>query len=121
MDTWYLASWFKTREAYTAFEHLFQPRFTHTGSDLLLRKWKAEADSEFDDDFPCRYPLLGPAGSKWTLQELSQTVDSGDDVVNDDNSLFIAVGYVRIDSETRLTIPLASSTNTVFDSRINIS
>ncbi|KAJ7209662.1 hypothetical protein GGX14DRAFT_452486 [Mycena pura] len=90
MDTWYLASWFKTREAYTAFDHLFQPRFTHTGSDPLLRKWKAEADSEFDDDFPCRYPLLGPAGSKWTLQELSQTVDSGDDAVNDDNSLFIA-------------------------------
>ncbi|KAJ7110117.1 hypothetical protein C8R44DRAFT_634671 [Mycena epipterygia] len=92
IDTWYLASWFQTPEAYGVFDQLLRPR--HSQADhgrLPHRIWQAEVDLEFEDEPPCHYPLLGPFGSKWTLQQLSESVDGAGNTANGggENSTFV--------------------------------
>ncbi|KAF7347752.1 Testis-expressed sequence 10 protein [Mycena venus] len=77
IDTWYLSSWFKTREAYAVFDRLLQSRQTEKA--FPHRPWQKEVDLENDGDAPCHYPLLGPPGCKWTLEQLSEIVDTTDD------------------------------------------
>ncbi|KAF7339386.1 Testis-expressed sequence 10 protein [Mycena sanguinolenta] len=76
IDTWYLASWFKTHEAYTVFDRLLHPRQTEKSPPR--RTWQAEADLQFDGDTPCSYPLLRSIGSIWTLEQLSEILDGTD-------------------------------------------
>ncbi|KAJ7837515.1 hypothetical protein B0H14DRAFT_2790969 [Mycena olivaceomarginata] len=76
IDTWYLASWFRTPEAYAVFDRLLQPR--QTEKSPAQRTWQAEVDLQFDGDAPCHYPLLGPLESTWTLEQLSEIVDGAD-------------------------------------------
>ncbi|KAJ7925880.1 hypothetical protein B0H13DRAFT_1973741 [Mycena leptocephala] len=83
IDTWYLASWFRTPEAYGVFDRLLQSRRAEKSSP---RTWQAEVDLEFDRDTPCCYPLLGPIGSNWTLQQLSEIVDSTDSSESGENT-----------------------------------
>ncbi|KAJ6519922.1 hypothetical protein C8R45DRAFT_853222 [Mycena sanguinolenta] len=76
IDTWYLLSWFRTREAYTVFDGLLHPR--QTEKSLPRKTWQAEADLQFDGGTSCHYPLLRPLGSMWTLEQLSETLDGAD-------------------------------------------
>ncbi|KAJ7361638.1 hypothetical protein DFH08DRAFT_844743 [Mycena albidolilacea] len=76
IDTWYLASWFRTPEAYAVFDRLLQPR--QMEKSPAHRTWEAEVDLQFDGDAPCHYPLLGPLESTWTLEQLSEIVDGVD-------------------------------------------
>ncbi|KAJ7038093.1 hypothetical protein C8F04DRAFT_1326018 [Mycena alexandri] len=73
-----LASWFKTPEAYQAFDRLLQPRHIQGKNRPPHRTWQAEVDLEFDGDAPCHHPLLGPFENEWTLQQLSEIVDGAD-------------------------------------------
>ncbi|KAJ7169975.1 hypothetical protein C8R46DRAFT_219616 [Mycena filopes] len=77
IDTWYLASWFKTPEAYEAFDHLLQPRPIQGANRQPQTAWQAEADLEFDGD-ACYRPLPESCQSEWTLQQLSEIVDGAD-------------------------------------------
>ncbi|KAJ7783892.1 hypothetical protein DFH07DRAFT_874241 [Mycena maculata] len=84
IDTWYLASWFQTHQAYRVFDQLLQPHHSQPENGHAHRAWQVEADMEFDGDTPCHYPLLGPIGSKCTLLQLSEIVDSaGNDDADD--------------------------------------
>jgi pre-rRNA-processing protein IPI1 len=101
IDTWYLASWFRTPEAYGVFDRLLQSRLAEKSPP---RTWQAEVDLEFDRDTPCCYPLLGPIGSNWTLQQLSEIVDSTDSSESGENtSAFVRVSGTRM-SDPELTI-----------------
>ncbi|KAJ7254014.1 hypothetical protein B0H12DRAFT_1050739 [Mycena haematopus] len=76
IDTWYLVSWFRTRDAYTVFDRLLRARQTETSS--RRRTWQAEVDLEFDGDTPYNYRLLSPLGTMWTLEQLSEILDCAD-------------------------------------------
>ncbi|KAJ7630987.1 hypothetical protein FB45DRAFT_917132 [Roridomyces roridus] len=82
IDTWYLASWFQTQEAYGVFDQLFQP------GTRPHRTWQCEVNLELDGDCPSHYPLASETfGSEWTLQQLSEIVDgTGSD---GDNARFV--------------------------------
>ncbi|KAJ7293677.1 hypothetical protein C8J57DRAFT_34512 [Mycena rebaudengoi] len=72
IDTWYLASWFQSIDAYDVFDHLLQPR--HSRSDMdRYRTWQAQiSDMDLEDSPPYKYLLLDSSfGSGWTLQHLS--------------------------------------------------
>ncbi|KAJ6575217.1 hypothetical protein B0H19DRAFT_1127709 [Mycena capillaripes] len=85
IDTWYLVSSFRTPEAYEVFDRLLQPRQGEKSTPH--RTWQAETvDLEFDGDIPCCYPLLRPLGSEWTLQQLSELVDSADNSTSGEKS-----------------------------------
>ncbi|KAF8216124.1 hypothetical protein K438DRAFT_1800104 [Mycena galopus ATCC 62051] len=83
IDTWYLAPWFRTHEAYAVFDRLLQPRQTEKSPPC--RTWQADADLEFDGDTPCHYPLLRSLGSVWSLEQLSEVVDGTDNSASGGN------------------------------------
>ncbi|KAJ7706080.1 hypothetical protein B0H17DRAFT_973090 [Mycena rosella] len=91
IDTWYLASWFRTPEAYGVFDQLLRPRYLLPEHCIARKIWQEEVDLEFEGDSPCRYSLLSLSGSKWTLQQLSDVVDSTGNTANDggDDSIFV--------------------------------
>ncbi|KAJ6604747.1 hypothetical protein DFH09DRAFT_1123715 [Mycena vulgaris] len=91
IDTWYLTSWFRTPEAYRVFDQLLQPRHSQPENGPSRKTWQEEADLECDAVSPCPYSLIGPFGGKWTLQQLSDIVDSaGNTTSNDgDSSMFV--------------------------------
>ncbi|KAJ7619125.1 hypothetical protein DFH06DRAFT_1235406 [Mycena polygramma] len=77
IDTWYLVSWFRTPDAYRE-------------QALACQTWQAEVDLEFDGHTACCYPLLGPLGNEWTLQQLSELPDSdGSSVSSEKSSAFV--------------------------------
>ncbi|KAJ7070943.1 hypothetical protein C8F01DRAFT_1046689 [Mycena amicta] len=88
IDTWYLASWFTTHDAYTAFDNLVRPRFEDRAGPAI-KTWQPEADLE-DYKYPSKYSLAESIGSRWSLDELSQIVDRVDESSADENSAFIA-------------------------------
>ncbi|KAJ7487700.1 hypothetical protein B0H11DRAFT_2157103 [Mycena galericulata] len=72
IDTWYLASWFQTHEAYGVFDQLLRTRHSYSENRHTHRTWQAEVDLDSDGDSPSYYPLLDSFGSNWTLVQLSE-------------------------------------------------
>ncbi|KAJ6503434.1 hypothetical protein C8R47DRAFT_1250354 [Mycena vitilis] len=93
IDTWYLVSWFRTPDAYGVFDRLLQPRSRE--KPLACQTWQAEVDLEFDGHAACCYPLLGPLGSEWTLQQLSELPDSDESFVSSEKSSAFARHLAR--------------------------
>ncbi|KAJ6610092.1 hypothetical protein B0H10DRAFT_2166190 [Mycena sp. CBHHK59/15] len=64
-------------EAYDAFDHLLQPRNSQSQNDAPRIIWQKDVvDLEYEDHFPCSYPLLGSTfGGNWTFELLSATAD----------------------------------------------
>ncbi|KAF7320428.1 Ipi1-N domain-containing protein [Mycena kentingensis (nom. inval.)] len=84
--TWYLASWFATREAYEAFDGLLKPS---RADQCSSRTWRAEADLDEEGAPPC-YPMVDLLESTWSLDDLSCTFGIADEVASDDNSSFVS-------------------------------
>ncbi|KAJ7181761.1 hypothetical protein C8R43DRAFT_970362 [Mycena crocata] len=89
IDTWYLATWFKTQHAYQVFDNLLQPRILQPMNVPPHKTWEAVVDLELDSDSPCPYPLVDSFGSKWTLQQLSDIVASAHNDDGEGNTLFV--------------------------------
>ncbi|KAJ7492529.1 hypothetical protein FB451DRAFT_1218647 [Mycena latifolia] len=91
IDTWYLASWFRTPEAYGVFNQLLQPRHFPPDNGPVQKTWQEEADLELEGDCTCPFSLLSPSGSQWTFQQLSDIVDNAGKTANEDgdDSIFV--------------------------------
>ncbi|KAJ7103428.1 hypothetical protein B0H15DRAFT_812209 [Mycena belliarum] len=75
IDTWYLASWFLTPEAYGVFDRLLRPRHFPPGNSVTQKTWQSEADLECEGDVLSQnYFLASSSGGAWTLQQLSDSV-----------------------------------------------
>ncbi|KAK7064145.1 testis-expressed sequence 10 protein [Favolaschia claudopus] len=91
IDTWYMASWFRTRQAYTVFDGLLQPRQTENSSHRHAHKiWEAEVnDVQLNDQPPTHYPLVDAFSTPWTFEQLSDMTSDAHRSPNEGNTAFI--------------------------------